>query len=119
MTNVLVLGATGMLGSMVLTCTKEQVGFDVHGTYRGTIPEVFQGIQDQLLPFDASQDPESELKRLAATFRPDYIVNCIGIIKPHCQDSDPAGVYRATQINALFPHLFAKAVTTILPGASA
>ena len=116
MTNVLVLGATGMLGSMVMTYMREQVGVDVRGTYRDTSPEVFRGIKDQLRPFDASQDPESELRRIEANFRPDYIINCIGVIKPYCQDNNPQGVVRAIQINALFPHLLAEAVTDVLPG---
>jgi dTDP-4-dehydrorhamnose reductase len=34
----------------------------------------------------------------------DYIINCIGIIKPYCQDNDPEGVVKAIQVNALFPH---------------
>jgi dTDP-4-dehydrorhamnose reductase len=117
MTNVLVLGATGMLGSMVLSYMRDQVGVDVRGSYRGTIPEVFRDIEGQMLPFDASKDPESELKNSASVFVPDYVVNCIGVIKPHCQDNDPAGVIRAIEINALFPHLLAKAVKAVHPRA--
>jgi len=115
MTNVLVLGATGMLGSMVFSMMRNQVGVDVRGTYRDTVPEALQAVKDQLRPFDARQDPASELKRIEANFRPDFIVNCIGIIKPYCQDNDPDGVVRAIETNALFPHRLAKAAEVVLP----
>lgn len=38
----------------------------------------------------------------------DYLINCIGIIKPYCKDNDPEGVKKAIRINALFPHELAK-----------
>jgi len=38
----------------------------------------------------------------------DYIINCIGIIKPFCRDDDPEGVFRAIEVNAVFPHRLAR-----------
>ena len=117
MINVLVLGASGMLGSMVLSYLRDQVGVEARGTVRGAVPESFRAFADQLVSFDASGDPESQLTAVAGSFRPDYIINCIGIIKPHCQDNDPEGIVRAIRINALFPHLLAQATAKVLPGA--
>lgn len=115
MINVLVLGASGMLGSMVLTYLRDQVGIDARGTVRGEIPESFRQLSHQLVRFDASSEPENQLAAIAGSFRPDFIINCIGIIKPHCQDNDPEGVVRAIQINALFPHALAQATAKVLP----
>ena len=117
MINVLVLGASGMLGSMVLSYLRDQVGVDVRGTVRGAVPEKLRTLADQLVTFDASLESERQLSAIASSFRADYIINCIGIIKPHCQDNDPDGVVRAIEINALFPHLLAKAAAKVLPGA--
>lgn len=39
----------------------------------------------------------------------DWIINCIGIIKPYIHDDNALEVMRATKINALFPHLLALA----------
>lgn len=35
----------------------------------------------------------------------DYIVNCIGVIKPYCKDTDPTGIRNAILVNAFFPHI--------------
>lgn len=35
----------------------------------------------------------------------DYIVNCIGVIKPYCKDTDPTGIHNAILVNAFFPHI--------------
>ncbi len=88
---ILVLGATGMLGSMVSKYLRTISNFDVTATDRKK--------------FDAElflQDPvEFEwIKKF------DYVVNCIGIIKPYCADNDPAGVRSAIAVNALFPYRF-------------
>lgn len=37
----------------------------------------------------------------------DYIVNCIGILKPAIKEHDSASVTRAIRVNALFPHALA------------
>jgi dTDP-4-dehydrorhamnose reductase len=34
----------------------------------------------------------------------DYVINCIGIIKPHCHDHKPDQVVNAIKVNAAFPH---------------
>jgi dTDP-4-dehydrorhamnose reductase len=43
----------------------------------------------------------------------DYIVNCIGILKPAVNENDAASLQRAIQVNALFPHQLA----SVVPGA--
>lgn len=89
---VLVLGSTGMLGSMVTRYLKE-IGFNVQGSSRDK-----NGFY-----FDAEafiNNPEEFLS--LRDF--DYIVNCIGIIKSHINEANNTGVEAAIKINAWLPH---------------
>ncbi len=105
MKKVLILGKTGMLGSMVYDWFKTAGDTVVLGTSRREGDGEF---------FDAeATDSIERLKAIVEKFKPDFIVNCIGIIKPYCKDNDPAGVLRAINVNARFPHLMAKAVAPV------
>ncbi|TXT64895.1 MAG: dTDP-4-dehydrorhamnose reductase [Promethearchaeota archaeon] len=95
--NVLVLGVSGMLGSMVFKYLSENKSFKVFGTVRNPNYQ-----EENVYLFDAndiSQLERSEIEDLKI----DYIINCIGITKPFCKDNDPEGVRRAININANFP----------------
>jgi dTDP-4-dehydrorhamnose reductase len=96
MTKVLVLGASGMLGSMVHGYLKRNSSLQVTGTTRETFDaQAFALGVPQVQALDA-----------------DFAVNCIGVIKPFCKDNDAAGVRRAIAINADFPHKLAAAAKT-------
>ncbi len=97
---VLVLGVTGMLGSMVFHYLAEKGEVIAAGTAR--IPKTVTTVRGDIFPFDADT-PES-LEMLCAAWQPDFVINCIGIIKPYCKDTDPEGISRALRVNALFPH---------------
>ena len=108
MTKVLILGATGMLGSAVVD---EFVDFDgdVFATSRGKlIDHLPSGFNE--VSFDASSDD------LANTFKEygpfDFVVNCIGIIKPYINDSDDKQRLTAVQVNSLFPQKLADWAST-------
>lgn len=98
MVRVLVVGATGMLGSMVHAYLRRNPKLTVHGTAKKC--------QGDLLAFDAHKPAGPQLDALP---KADCCINCIGIIKPHCKDDDPKGVREAIAINALFPHDLAQA----------
>lgn len=100
---VLVLGITGMLGSMVFRYLNEQ-GFIVAGTVRDK--KVFSK-KNITNVFEFNADEEVVSDQVFKKWKPDYVINCIGIIKPYCKDDDPVGVVRAVRVNALFPHLLA------------
>ena len=103
MTKVLILGATGMLGTAVMN---EFLGFagDVVVTTRGKELDRLPGSILQV-SFDATtDDPAAAFKGLGKV---DYVVNCIGIIKPHISDSDEKQRLNALQINSLFPQKLA------------
>lgn len=102
---ILVLGATGMLGSAVLKVLSDDSRFDVWGSARDSsklsllpasnIEKVVTGVN--VLDSD----------NLALIFRkvkPDAVVNCIGLIK---QVSDADNPLVALPINSLLPHRIA------------
>lgn len=93
MMRVVVLGSTGMLGSMV-RFHLERAGLPVVGLARPAF-DVDAFLADRAV-LSLSAD--------------DLLINCVGVIKPFCRDDDPAGIERAIRINALFPHLLAREV---------
>lgn len=107
MPKVLILGANGMLGSMVYDYLSKQTDFDLRATVRN---KNNLDKQDDFFLFDASTD---KLENIFAKFKPDYIINCIGIINKYCQDDDAIGVARAIKVNALFPYVLAQAAKSI------
>ncbi len=100
MARILVLGKTGMLGSMAYKYLTRSSKHTVVATVRKEkYTEKISTIkQFNVENFFKKQDDFSYLLDF------DYIINCIGIIKPHCKDTDPIGVQNAIIVNALFPH---------------
>ena len=90
MSNVLVLGGTGMLGHAVL---KEFAGFS------GNVN--FTSRSGSGIPFDVLSDPFDNLAKFIGIG--DYIINCLGITKPHINDDNEQDVARAKLVNSLFP----------------
>jgi dTDP-4-dehydrorhamnose reductase len=90
---VAILGATGMLGSMIHRYLSQQPGYDLSVSTRYVL--------------DAENTTVTLLSNLLRGH--DYAINCIGIIKPRIDELDPISVKRAIQVNSLFPHLLAKA----------
>lgn len=96
---ILVLGSTGMLGKMVFYYLSKSHNFTVHGTAR----DKKRGILDfDAIKFVHNPDYFSELQSY------DYVLNCIGIIKPYCKDEDIEGTRNAILVNALFPQIMGK-----------
>ena len=105
MENVVVLGATGMLGSMVTDFLARDDGLKVAATARSLVlaerfsarlPMVRWRILDA-----ASADEKAVLNAVGDS---KWIVNAIGVTKTYIRDEDPSQVERAIRINALFPH---------------
>lgn len=104
---VLVMGINGMLGSMFFRYFLDKPAYNVVGTFFGINP--FKEDSEKVIHFDASVNIAPQMSEIIKRFNPQYILNCIGIIKPWCRDDDPAGVKNAIVVNALFPHLLAEA----------
>jgi len=92
---VLVLGSTGMLGSMVFNYLNNYSTFETTATSRNNRAKA-----EYFNVFNFLNEPQNNkfLKKY------DYIINCIGIIKPYCKDDDMEGVKTAIEVNSLFPH---------------
>jgi len=107
---ILVLGSTGMLGSIVYRYFSNDSDYQAVGTARkDTLAKIknkkklsFLKNRDiQIFNFDDFLKNEKK----GIFFKEfHYIINCIGIIKPYCQDDNPKGVFNAINVNSLFPH---------------
>lgn len=97
---VLVLGTTGMLGWVVHRHLKSFNDLEVMGTTRG-----ISNPSENLLHFNGSSDDLSKLNLGSQ----DWLINCVGVIKPHCKENDPVGVRNAIEINSRLPWRLAEA----------
>ncbi len=99
MKRVLVLGTTGMLGSMVFDWLGRDASLELHGTVRqgDDAWRTGFGTTDTLLRLDAEGGETPDLSAV------DWVVNCIGVIKPYIRDDQRDEVWRAIQVNSLFP----------------
>ena len=101
MKKILILGGTGMLGHKLYSNLKNK--YDTYVTIRGSMktygnlklfdPDKVRGNVDAL-------DFDSVIRAIAA-FRPDIVINCIGLIKQLPDSNDPLW---AITINAQLPH---------------
>lgn len=97
---VLILGVGGMLGHTCFDYFNKLDAFETIGTWR-------KPALDKIIPFDAFNEPVYQLiKRV----EPDWIINCIGIIKQKIDEKDEASVKNTIQINQLLPQQIAHAV---------
>lgn len=106
MLKVLILGATGMLGHVLLRDLAASEEYDVHATarhiepLRGALPA---SLLDRVVSgIDA--DDRDAVRAVLDTVGPDVVINAIGVIKQDPRVQDTA---RTIAINALFPHVLA------------
>jgi dTDP-4-dehydrorhamnose reductase len=96
--SVLVLGSSGMLGSQVFATLRNNASLRVDATARKS------GDAAHILNAEAFLREPSRFDFLK---KYSFIVNCIGVIKPHCRDTDPEGALSAISVNGLFPRVLA------------
>lgn len=98
---ILVLGASGMVGHVILRYFAQSPGYSVIGSVRSgrdmqLLPEALRG---QLV---CGPDVETDaLLQLFNRVRPDVVVNCIGVVKQAVESHDPLA---AIPVNSLLPH---------------
>jgi dTDP-4-dehydrorhamnose reductase len=107
MKSVLVLGGTGMLGSMLTDELARSPGLRLSATYRsaGNTPDPTRLPGVQWHAFDAAAAKLQD--QLAACGENTWIINAIGITKPLIRDDAPRQIETAIRINALLPHAIA------------
>ena len=97
MNRILVLGKDGMLGTMVSKYFTSLNEYEVYLTSRRDDLTVFN---DNVRKFDVSKDP---LEILINEINPDFLINCIGIIKPEINEDNKESIEKAININTYFP----------------
>jgi dTDP-4-dehydrorhamnose reductase len=98
---VLVLGANGMLGKMCSLVFSDDSDIKLWGTHRGKENKfIFNSTNMELLNFDVFA---TEIEALIDKVNPDYVVNCIGRIKPTINEEDALSVSEAQKVNSELP----------------
>jgi len=99
---ILILGITGMLGHTLFQMLNQSNAYEVGGTYRSAnsnIPVWYKNNKNitagvNVLDIDF-------IKNLIGNFKPNVVINCVGLIKQVDLIEDPL---IAIPINSLFPH---------------
>jgi dTDP-4-dehydrorhamnose reductase len=103
--NILILGASGMVGNAMFRVLSEESDWQVLGTLRSNHARRFF-LPDQAAKLLGGVDVESTdaLVRVFARVRPDVVINCVALIKQLDAAVDPL---RAIPLNAMLPHRLA------------
>jgi len=103
---ILVLGASGMLGSAMLRVLSADAEHQVFGSARSSsVRRHFEsGIAERIVTGVDVESPDS-LQQLFLDVRPEVVINCIGLIKQLAHADDPLV---ALPINSLLPHRLAR-----------
>lgn len=104
---ILVLGASGMLGSTLLRYFYLHLpGFEVRGSVRShTSRGLFAPELQDALFVGLDTDSTDDIVSLFSKFRPDVVVNCIGLVKQLSESKNPLAVL---PVNAMLPHRLAQ-----------
>lgn len=97
MSRVLILGSSGMLGKMVSNYFIYQDENEIVVTARNS-----SNLKDasKNIYFDVHND---NLEKIISDVKPDYVINCIGTIKPNIDEKNISSVKNAFYINSYFP----------------
>lgn len=99
---VLVLGASGMLGSTAYRLFAGSPEFEVIGTLRSDRAAAQLPRTDRAkLVAGVAVDDIDGLMALFAEHRPDIVINCVGLIKQLADSGDPLS---ALPVNSILPH---------------
>lgn len=103
MKKICILGASGMLGSEVLNVFLKDKTFELIATARNDNFFNSSTPKAKWKIFDVEADNIKEnLQEIVKDC--DYVINCIGIIKPYAKDDNPEHIKRAIKVNSLFPY---------------
>ena len=106
---ILILGASGMLGIEVLREFSKKKNVIIYATIRNTadkkiiknyLKKDFEKIR--WIKFRIEKNYINRLKILVKN--KDFIINCIGTIKPYINEQKASSIENATNVNSVFPH---------------
>ncbi len=102
---VLVIGASGMIGSTVLRVLGEHPGLEVYGSVRDiSVRRFFSARIGERLSAGVDVENHDCLVRVIDQVRPDVVINCAGLTKHKPAADDPLV---SIPINTLMPHRLA------------
>ena len=97
MNKLLILGSSGMLGNMVSKYFINTSEFDIFLSYRN---KTQHHQHENSNKFDALSD---DLEKLIEDINPDFLINCIGLIKPEINEESNKSIKKALEVNSYFP----------------
>lgn len=106
MSNILVLGASGMLGNSLMNFFSQYPKYKIIGTVRSK--EMYNSLPENMRKNCFSGVRADDFRTVQGAVeqsQPDFVINCIGVIK---QVSEVKNPQTAIEINALFPHRLSK-----------
>ena len=109
MSNVLILGIDGMLGNMLSEVFSSKSSDNLTFTSRKNNLDS-RTLNGEVLSFDAHLDV---FNTLALETRPDYVINCIGAIKPLIKEDDSNSIKNAHLINSYLPLSISKSAVEL------
>ena len=102
---ILVVGASGMIGSTVMRVLSEKSNWEVFGTIRdASVKRFFTAAIGERLIADVDVEHQDLLVKVLDQIRPDVVVNCAGLTKHKPEADDPLV---SIPINTLTPHRLA------------
>jgi dTDP-4-dehydrorhamnose reductase len=103
---ILVVGASGMIGSTMLRVLSESTSWEVFGSIRaGSVRRFFPATLGECLLENIDVTSPDALARVVDQVRPAVVVNCAGLTKHKPESEDPLV---AVPINTLMPHRLAR-----------
>ena len=97
MNKILILGSNGMLGTMVAEYFLNLKEYEIFLTNRDIEST---DLNNKTYKYDVLDD---DLEDLIQDIKPNYIINCIGVIKPEINENNKDSIERAIKINTYFP----------------
>jgi dTDP-4-dehydrorhamnose reductase len=102
---ILVLGASGMIGSAIFRVLSNERNLEVFGAIRSKdLKRFFREDQKEHLVICNDILDQIQLVRLFSETKPDVVINCIGLTKHHKEADD---VLLAVPLNTMLPHRLA------------
>ena len=102
---VLVIGASGMIGSAVLRVLSEKKDWEVFGTVRDeSVKRFFSSSIGERLIAGVDVEQQDSLVKVLDRLRPNAVINCAGLTKHKPEAEDPLV---SIPINTLMPHRLA------------
>ena len=104
--NILILGASGMLGNAMLRFMGLNKDLNVFGTVRSASDSLINSKScAYTIVGGVNVESHDSLVGVMADIRPDIVINCIGLVKQLPDSADPL---QAIPINSILPHKLAR-----------